>query len=152
MATEIVIVDDQELMRLSFRLVLGSQPDLRVTGEGADGIDAIELARRLRPDVMVMDIRMPRLDGVEATRRIMAEDPGARVILLTTFNAQEHAAAAAQAGARELLLKDVAPAALLAAIRAVARSPAPATGSPAPRSPDPRPCDTSAATPGGRRA
>jgi DNA-binding NarL/FixJ family response regulator len=120
MSTEIVIVDDQELMRLSFRLVLDSQPDLRVTGEAADGLAAIAAAIKLRPDVMLMDVRMPALDGVQATERIMAADPEARIVLVTTFDLDGYLEAGRRAGACGFLLKDTAPAQLLAAIRAVA--------------------------------
>jgi DNA-binding NarL/FixJ family response regulator len=120
MSTEIVIVDDQELMRLSFRLVLDSQPDLRVTGEAADGLAAIAAAIKLRPDVMLMDVRMPALDGVQATERIMAADPEARIVLVTTFDLDGYLEAGRRAGACGFLLKDTAPARLLAAIRAVA--------------------------------
>jgi DNA-binding NarL/FixJ family response regulator len=120
MSTEIVIVDDQELMRLSFRLVLDSQPDLRVTGEAADGLAAIAAAIKLRPDVMLMDVRMPALDGVQATERIMAADPQARIVLVTTFDLDGYLEAGRRAGACGFLLKDTAPAQLLAAIRAVA--------------------------------
>jgi DNA-binding NarL/FixJ family response regulator len=120
MSTEIVIVDDQELMRLSFRLVLDSQPDLRVTGEAADGLAAIAAAIKLRPDVMLMDVRMPALDGVQATQRIMAADPEARIVLVTTFDLDGYLEAGRRAGACGFLLKDTAPAQLLAAIRAVA--------------------------------
>ncbi len=120
MATEIVIVDDQELMRLSFRLVLDSQPDLRVTGEAANGLEAVVAARRLRPDVMLMDVRMPELDGIRATQEIMALDPDARIILVTTFDLGDYLPAAIAAGARGFLLKDATPERLLAGVRAVA--------------------------------
>jgi DNA-binding NarL/FixJ family response regulator len=120
MSTEIVIVDDQELMRLSFRLVIDSQPDLRVTGEAADGLGAIAAAIKLRPDVMLMDVRMHALDGVQATERIMAADPEARIVLVTTFDLDGYLEAGRRAGACGFLLKDTAPAQLLAAIRAVA--------------------------------
>jgi DNA-binding NarL/FixJ family response regulator len=120
LSTEIVIVDDQELMRLSFRLVIDSQPDLRVTGEAADGLAAIAAAIKLRPDVMIMDVRMPALDGVQATERIIAADPEARIVLVTTFDLDGYLEAGRRAGACGFLLKDTAPAQLLAAIRAVA--------------------------------
>jgi DNA-binding NarL/FixJ family response regulator len=120
MPTEIVIVDDQELMRVGFRLVLGSQPDLRVTGEAGSGREAIELAQRLRPDVMLMDIRMPELNGIDAAREIMTADPGARIILVTTFDLEEYVASGRAAGVRGFLLKDAAPARLLEADRIVA--------------------------------
>ena len=120
MSTEIVIADDQELMRLSFRMVIDSQPDLRITGEAGTGREAIDAAAELRPDVMLMDIRMPELDGVQATAAIMAADPDARIILVTTFDVDDYLQSAHRAGARGFLLKDAAPAQLLAAIRAVA--------------------------------
>jgi DNA-binding NarL/FixJ family response regulator len=120
MRTEVVIVDDQELMRLSFRMVIDSQPDLKVTGEAADGREAVAVAAKLRPDVMLMDIRMPELDGVQATAEIMASDPDARILLVTTFDLDDYLGAGRRAGAAGFLLKDAAPGELLAAIRAVA--------------------------------
>ena len=121
MSTEIVIADDQELMRLSFRMVIDSQEDLKVTGEAADGREAVAAAMSLRPHVMLMDIRMPGLDGVQATAQIMAADPSARVILVTTFDQDDCLEAGRRAGAAGFLLKGVAPGELLAVIRAVAR-------------------------------
>jgi DNA-binding NarL/FixJ family response regulator len=119
-STEVVIVDDQELMRLSFRLVIDSQPDLRVTGEAADGRAAVALAATLRPHVMLVDVRMPELDGVAATAQIMEADPDARIVLVTTFDLDDYLEAGRRAGAAGFLLKDAAPAQLLAAIRTVA--------------------------------
>jgi DNA-binding NarL/FixJ family response regulator len=115
----IVLVDDQELVRAGFRMVLDAQPDMQVVGEAGDGIGAIDLARRQHADVMVMDARMPRLDGVEATRRIRQAGDLPRVLMLTTFDLDEYAFAALKAGASGFLLKDVPPEELLFAIRAV---------------------------------
>ena len=115
----VALVDDQELVRAGFKMVLDSQPDMTVTGEASDGRGAIELARRAEADVVVMDVRMPRLDGVSAAREICAFGPWPRVLMLTTFDLDEYAFAALKAGASGFLLKDVPPAELLFAIRAV---------------------------------
>ena len=115
----IILVDDQELVRAGFRMVLDAQPDMDVVGEAGDGLGAIDLATRLTCDVMVMDARMPRLDGVEATRRIRQAGDRPRVLMLTTFDLDEYAFAALKAGASGFLLKDVPPEELLFAIRAV---------------------------------
>jgi DNA-binding NarL/FixJ family response regulator len=115
----IILVDDQELVRTGFRMVLDAQPDMTVVGEAADGLAAIELAQRLSADVMIMDARMPRLDGVAATRQITAAGDRPRVLMLTTFDLDEYAFAALKAGASGFLLKDVPPDELLFAIRAV---------------------------------
>jgi DNA-binding NarL/FixJ family response regulator len=120
MSTSIVLVDDQELLRMGFRMVLDAQPDFVVAGEAGDGREAIELVERLAPDVVLMDVRMPRLDGIEATRAIVASGSRSRIIILTTFDLDEHAHAAIRAGASGFLLKDAQPADLLSAIRAVA--------------------------------
>lgn len=120
MSISVLLVDDQELMRMAFRMVIESQPDLRVAGEAATGLEAIAQARSLQPDVLLMDVRMPDLDGVEATRRILASGSGARVIILTTFDVDEYVYGALRAGASGFLLKDAQPADLLSAIRAVA--------------------------------
>ncbi|MGY1712141.1 response regulator [Geodermatophilus sp. SYSU D00758] len=114
-------MDDEPLVRLGMSMVLGAQEDLEVVGEAGDGERAVELARRLRPDVVLMDVRMPGVDGVAATRRIVAEGLPARVLVLTTFDRDDHAFAALRAGASGFLLKNSEPAALLAAVRAVAR-------------------------------
>lgn len=119
MSIRIALVDDQELVRAGFRMVLEAQPDMTVVGEAADGLAAIELARKFSCDVMVMDARMPRLDGVEATRRIRAAGERPRILMLTTFDLDEYAFAALKAGAGGFLLKDVPPTELLFAIRAV---------------------------------
>jgi len=118
-AIRVALVDDQELVRAGFRMVLGAQPDMTVTGEAADGLGAVELAARGEADVMVMDVRMPRLDGVEAARRICAAGALPRVLMLTTFDLDEYAFAALRAGASGFLLKDVPPEELLFAIRSV---------------------------------
>jgi DNA-binding NarL/FixJ family response regulator len=115
----IALVDDQELVRAGFRMVLDAQPDMQVIGEAGDGHGAVDMARRLHADVMVMDARMPRLDGVEATRRIRQAGDRPRVLMLTTFDLDEYAFAALKAGASGFLLKDVPPEELLFAIRAV---------------------------------
>jgi DNA-binding NarL/FixJ family response regulator len=134
MPTEIVVVDDQELMRLGFRMVINSQSDLKVIGEAADGAQAITAARVLRPDVILMDIRMPDVDGLQAARQILREEPRAKIILITTFgyDYDDYLEAGLQAGVRGFLLKDATPAQLLAAIRAVRAGelvlPAPAVG------------------------
>ena len=119
MSIRIGLVDDQELVRAGFRMVLDAQPDMTVVGEAGDGLAAIELVSRFTCDVMVMDARMPRLDGVEATRRIRAAGERPRVLMLTTFDLDEYAFAALKAGASGFLLKDVPPEELLFAIRAV---------------------------------
>jgi DNA-binding NarL/FixJ family response regulator len=134
MPTEILVVDDQELMRLSFRMVINSQSDLRVIGEAADGAQAITAARVLRPDVILMDIRMPDVDGLQAARQIMREEPHAKIILITTFgyDYDDYLEAGLQAGVRGFLLKDATPTQLLNAIRVVKTGelvlPAPAVG------------------------
>ncbi len=115
----IVLVDDQELVRTGFRMVLEAQPDMTVVGEAADGLAAVEFARAHTADVMVMDARMPRLDGVAATRQIRQAGDRPRVLMLTTFDLDEYAFAALKAGASGFLLKDVPPEELLFAIRAV---------------------------------
>ncbi|WP_317228786.1 response regulator transcription factor [Clavibacter sp. MX14-G9D] len=118
--TTILLVDDQSLVRMGFRLVLESAPDLEVVGEAADGRTAIDQVAALRPDVVLMDVRMPGVDGIEATRRIVAEHPAVRVLILTTFDVDEHAFAALRAGASGFLLKDATPAELASAVRVVA--------------------------------
>ena len=119
MTIRIVLVDDQELVRTGFRMVLDAQPDMTVVGEAADGLAAVEFARAHSADVMVMDARMPRMDGVAATRQIRQAGDRPRVLMLTTFDLDEYAFAALKAGASGFLLKDVPPEELLFAIRAV---------------------------------
>ena len=116
----ILLADDQELMRMAFKMVIDSQEDLVVLGEAANGEEALQRAAELQPDVILMDVRMPELDGVEATRRLRAADSSARVIILTTFDLDEYVFAALRAGASGFLLKDTPPAELLGAIRVVA--------------------------------
>ena len=123
MTTRILIVDDQALVRAGFRLVLESQSDFEVVGEAGDGEDAVAAARRLRPDVVLMDVRMPKLDGLEAARRILDSGlDGCRIVMLTTFDLDEYVYAALRAGACGFLLKDVTPEQLIAAVRLVKAS------------------------------
>ncbi len=116
----ILLADDQPMLRMGFRLVLDAQPDMRVVGEAGDGAAAVRLATRQHPDVVLMDVRMPGMDGIEATRRIAADASPSRVLILTTFDLDEYAYAGLRAGASGFLLKDVPPPDLLSAIRAVA--------------------------------
>jgi DNA-binding NarL/FixJ family response regulator len=115
----VLLVDDQDLVRAGFAMVLGSQPDLAVVGEAGDGTAAVQLARECPADVMVMDVRMPGLDGVEATRAICQAGERPRVLILTTFDVDEYAFAALRAGASGFLLKSAPPEELLYAIRSV---------------------------------
>ncbi|SDS59563.1 response regulator [Microlunatus soli] len=116
----VLIVDDQDLVRLGLAMVVGAEPGLRVAGEAADGRAAIEQARRLRPDVILMDVRMPRQDGIETTRQLIAELPDSRVIILTTFDLDEYAFGGLHAGASGFLLKDSTKIEIINGIRAVA--------------------------------
>ena len=120
MSIRVLICDDQALVRGGFRAILGAQPDIDVVGEAENGAEAVALAERRRPDVILMDIRMPVLDGVEATRRLAAQGSPARILVLTTFDLDEYVHAAIRAGASGFLLKDVTPGKLLEAIRIVA--------------------------------
>jgi len=115
----VLLVDDQALVRAGFRMVIDSQDDLTVVGEAGDGLAAIELVARCRPDVVVMDVRMPVMDGIEATRRITAIEPAPKVVVLTTFDLDEHALQAIRAGASGFLLKDAPPEEMLQALRTV---------------------------------
>jgi DNA-binding NarL/FixJ family response regulator len=115
----LLVVDDEALVRFGFKLILNAEDDFEVVGEAADGEEALSEARRLRPDVVLIDIRMPRLDGVEATRRLAAE--GFKVLILTTFDLDEYLFNGVKAGAAGFLLKDVPPDDLANAVRAVAR-------------------------------
>jgi DNA-binding NarL/FixJ family response regulator len=116
----VLLVDDQALLRTGFRMILSAQPDLEVVGEAIDGADAVRQVAQLRPDVVLMDVRMPGMDGVQATAAITAASGDTRVLVLTTFDLDEYAFAALRAGASGFLLKDVPPAELAGAIRAVA--------------------------------
>jgi DNA-binding NarL/FixJ family response regulator len=116
----VLICDDQALVRAGFRAILEAQPDIEVAGEAENGAEGVALAERRAPDVILMDIRMPVLDGVEATRRLVAAGSPARILVLTTFDLDEYVHAAIRAGASGFLLKDVTPAKLLEAIRVVA--------------------------------
>ena len=116
----ILIADDQELVRTGFRVVLDAEPDLEVVGEAADGLAALDAAETLKPDVVLMDIRMPNLDGIEATRRLAAADGAPRVLILTTFDLDDYVYEALRAGASGFLLKDARADELRQAIRMVA--------------------------------
>jgi DNA-binding NarL/FixJ family response regulator len=117
----VLLCDDQALVRSGFRLILEGREDIEVVAEAEDGAQALELAWRHLPDVVLMDVRMPRLDGVEATRRLMRAGAEARVLILTTFDLDEYVYEALRAGASGFLLKDVQPAQLVDAVRVVAR-------------------------------
>jgi DNA-binding NarL/FixJ family response regulator len=121
MSTRVLIVDDQALVRAGFRMIIDAEDDMRVVGEAADGAEAVELARRTTPDIVLMDIRMPVMDGIEATRRIGADAGVARVIILTTYDLDEYVFDALAAGASGFLLKDVPPEDLVKGIRVTAR-------------------------------
>jgi len=119
----ILLVDDQALVRAGFRMILDAEPDVDVVGEASDGREAIDQVRSLRPDVVLMDIRMPELDGLEATRRIIADfetDGAPRILMLTTFDLDEYVYEALRAGASGFLLKDTPPEQLVAAIHVIA--------------------------------
>jgi DNA-binding NarL/FixJ family response regulator len=120
MSVRVLIADDQALVRAGFRRLIDSEPGIEVVAESGDGLEAIDAACRTRTDVVLMDIRMPRLDGLEATRRLLARRPGTRVLILTTFDLDEYVFDALRAGASGFLLKDAQPDELLAAIRVVA--------------------------------
>jgi DNA-binding NarL/FixJ family response regulator len=120
MTIRVLLVDDEPLLRLGFRLVLDSQQDISVVGESADGAAAVADTKALDPDVVLMDVRMPGMDGIEATRAIVAEHSRSRVLILTTFDLDEYAFAGLRAGASGFLLKNVPPEDLLSAIRTVA--------------------------------
>jgi DNA-binding NarL/FixJ family response regulator len=118
----VLLVDDQALVRAGFRMVLDAEPDIEVVGEAADGLQAVEEARRLRPDVVLMDVRMPRLDGLEATRRLAGPDVAdpACVLILTTYDVDEYVFDALRAGACGFLLKHTSPEGLVEAVRTIA--------------------------------
>jgi len=121
MSLGVLIVDDQALVRAGFRMILEAEEDVEVVGEAADGLEAVAAAQRLKPDVVLMDVRMPEMDGIEATRRLLADSgTSAKVVMLTTFDMDEYVYDALRAGASGFLLKDVPPEQLVAGIRAVA--------------------------------
>ncbi|MEU3105894.1 response regulator transcription factor [Streptomyces griseoflavus] len=119
MAIRVMLVDDQVLLRTGFRMVLAAQPDMEVVAEAGDGVEALQVLRSTAVDVVLMDVRMPKLDGVETTRRICADTDPPKVLILTTFDLDEYAFSGLKAGASGFMLKDVPPGDLLAAIRAV---------------------------------
>ena len=120
MSIRVLLADDQELVRAGFAMIIDSRDDLEVVGEAGDGLEAVALARSVRPDVILLDVRMPRMDGIEAARQLVADGHPARIIMLTTFDLDEPVFAALRAGASGFLLKDTRPEDLVAAIRVVA--------------------------------
>jgi DNA-binding NarL/FixJ family response regulator len=120
MSVRVLVADDQSMVRAGFRMLLSEEPDIEVVAEASNGLEAVEKAARFRPTVVLMDIRMPELDGLEATRRILAADDAARILILTTFDLDEYVYEALRAGASGFVLKDDPPEQLLAAVRTVA--------------------------------
>jgi len=120
MSIRVLVADDQSMVRAGFRMLLSGEPDIEVVAEASNGIEAVDKAARFRPTVVLMDIRMPELDGLQATRRILAADETARILILTTFDLDEYVYEALRAGASGFVLKDDPPEQLLAAIRIVA--------------------------------
>ena len=116
----VLLVDDQSLLRMGFRLILEAEPDMEVVGEAWDGASGVSMTSALHPDVVLMDVRMPGMDGIQATASIIAADPVGKVLILTTFDLDQYVFAGLKAGASGFLLKDAPPAELLAAIRTVA--------------------------------
>jgi len=117
----VLVADDQPLMRAAFEMTLRTEEDIELVGEASDGLEAVDQARRLLPDVILMDVRMPGMDGVEATRILAAEDRTTKILILTTFDIDEYVIEAIRAGASGFLLKDVRPSELIEAIRIIAR-------------------------------
>ena len=120
MSIRVLVADDQSMVRAGFRMLLADEADIEVVAEAGDGREAVDKAERFRPTVVLMDIRMPELDGLEATRRILAADPAARILILTTFDLDEYIYEALRAGASGFVLKDDPPEQLIAAIHTVA--------------------------------
>ena len=120
MSVRVLVADDQSMVRAGFRMLLAEEPDIEVVAEASNGLDAVDKAARFRPTVVLMDIRMPELDGLEATRRILAAENSARILILTTFDLDEYVYEALRAGASGFVLKDDPPEQLIAAIRTVA--------------------------------
>jgi DNA-binding NarL/FixJ family response regulator len=120
MTIRVLLADDQELVRAGFRMILETQADIEVVGDAGDGVEAVAATRRLQPDVVLMDIRMPNLDGLQATKQIMAARSGSRVLVLTTFDLDEYVYQALTAGASGFLLKSAPPEQLIGAVRVVA--------------------------------
>jgi DNA-binding NarL/FixJ family response regulator len=120
MTVRVLLVDDQSMVRAGFRLLLADEPDIEVVAEASNGLEAVAQASRFRPDVVMMDIRMPELDGLEATRRILASDSTARILILTTFNLDDYVYEALRVGASGFVLKDDPPEQLIAAVRTIA--------------------------------
>jgi DNA-binding NarL/FixJ family response regulator len=120
MTLRVLVADDQSLMRAAFRMILAAEPDMDVVGEAADGRKAVTESTRLRPDIVLMDVRMPEMDGIEATRQLLDRNDHTKVLMLTTFDLDEYIYEALRAGASGFLLKDVPPEQLVAGIRAVA--------------------------------
>jgi DNA-binding NarL/FixJ family response regulator len=120
MTIRVLVADDQSMVRAGFRMLLSGEPEIEVVAEASNGLEAVDKAARLRPTVVLMDIRMPELDGLEATRRILADDDAARILILTTFDLDEYVYDALRAGASGFVLKDDPPEQLLEAIRIVA--------------------------------
>lgn len=121
MTLRVVIADDQSLVRGGFRMILDARDDIEVVGEAGDGEEAVTLVERLDPDVVLMDVRMPGVGGIEATRRIVASGSGARVVIVTTYDVDEYVFSALGAGASGFMLKDIRPAELVDAVRVIAR-------------------------------
>jgi DNA-binding NarL/FixJ family response regulator len=120
MTIRVLVADDQELVRAGFRMILETQPDLQVVGEASDGVEAVTATRRLRPQVVLMDIRMPNLDGLQATKQVLGAGSESRVVILTTFDLDEYLYQALTAGASGFLLKNAPPEQLISAVRVVA--------------------------------
>jgi len=120
MTIRVLVADDQSMVRAGFRMLLGGEEDMEVVAEASNGIEAVDQAARFSPGIILMDIRMPELDGLQATRRILAADKGARILILTTFDLDEYVFEALRAGASGFVLKDDSPEQLIAAIRTVA--------------------------------